>query len=208
MTRSDLYYGSDASTLAANSGTIVQAITSPKGNFIFGPWQQTEYYFSVGQGFHSNDLRGALSSVDALATEINFQQGNPTVVTQEKTLLLTKALGYEFGVRSQPLPDLKIEGALFVLDLASEAIFDGDSAETTAGRPSHRQASNSAPPTSLFLGCASTAISPRRARASPMAIPAPATPSPATPAVTFQTPPTLSPAPMRPSRISAPGSAR
>jgi outer membrane receptor protein involved in Fe transport len=137
--REDLYYGSDESTLPANSGTIVQAITSPKGNFIFGPWQNTEYYFSVGQGFHSNDLRGALSTVDALATEINFHQGNPTIVTQQKTPLLTKAMGYELGIRSEPLADLKIEAALFVLNLASEAIFDGDSAETTAGRPSHRQ---------------------------------------------------------------------
>jgi hypothetical protein len=93
--------GSDESTLQANSGKIAQAITSPKGNLIFGPWNQTEYYLSVGQGFHSNDLRGALTNVDALATEINSQQGNPTVVTQEKTPLLTKATGYELGVHSR-----------------------------------------------------------------------------------------------------------
>ena len=137
--REDLYYGSDESTLQANSGTIVQAITSPKGNLIFGPWDQTEYYLSVGQGFHSNDLRGALTTVNALQTEINFQQGNPTVVPQVKTPLLTKAIGYEVGVRSEPLPNLKVEGALFVLNLASEATFDGDEAETTPGRPSQRK---------------------------------------------------------------------
>jgi TonB-dependent receptor-like protein len=137
--REDLYYGSDASTLAANSGTIVQAITSPKANVIFGPWQQTEYYLSVGQGFHSNDLRGALTTVDALATEINQQQGNPTVVAQGKTPLLTKATGYEFGVRSEPAPNLKLEAALFVLNLASEATFSGDEAVTTPGRPSQRK---------------------------------------------------------------------
>jgi hypothetical protein len=137
--REDLYYGSDESTLQANSGTIVQAITSPKGNLIFGPWQNTEYYLSVGQGFHSNDLRGALTNADALATEINFQQGNPTVVTQGKTPLLTKATGYEVGARSEPLPNLKLEGALFVLNLASEATFSGDEAVTTPGRPSQRK---------------------------------------------------------------------
>jgi hypothetical protein len=48
--REDLYYGSDESTLQANSGKIVQSITSPKGNLIFGPWQNTEYYLSVGVG--------------------------------------------------------------------------------------------------------------------------------------------------------------
>jgi hypothetical protein len=138
--REDLYYGSDQSApLQANSGTIVQGITSPKGNLIFGPWQKTEYYLSVGQGFHSNDLRGALTNVDALATEINFQQGNPTIVTQGKTPLLTKATGYEVGVRSEPVPNLKLEGALFVLNLDSEARFSGDEAVTTPGRPSQRK---------------------------------------------------------------------
>jgi hypothetical protein len=137
--REDFYYGSDESTLQANSGTTTQAITSPKGNLIFGPWQNTEYYLSVGQGFHSNDLRGALTNVDALATEINFLKGNPTVVTQGKTPLLTKATGYEVGVRSEPVPNLKLEGALFVLNLASEATFDGDEAVTTPGRPQSAQ---------------------------------------------------------------------
>jgi hypothetical protein len=137
--REDLYYGSDESTLQANSGTIVQGTTSPKGNLVFGPWQQTEYYLSVGQGFHSNDLRGALTNVNALQTEINQMQGNPTVVPQVKTPLLTKATGYEVGVRSEPLPNLKLEGALLVLNLASEATFDRDQAETTPGRPSQRK---------------------------------------------------------------------
>jgi hypothetical protein len=49
--REDLYYGSDTSTLPANSGTVIQSITSPKGDLIVGPWQNTEYYLSVGQGF-------------------------------------------------------------------------------------------------------------------------------------------------------------
>ena len=137
--REDLYYGSDKSTLQANSGKIVQAITSPKGNLIFGPWQNTEYYLSIGQGFHSNDLRGTLTNVDALATEINFQQGNPTIVTQGRTPLLTKATGYEIGMRSEPVPNLKLEGALFVLNLNSEATFSGDEAVTTPGRPSQRK---------------------------------------------------------------------
>jgi hypothetical protein len=134
--REDLYYGFDESTLQANSGKIVEAITSPKGNLIFGPWDNTEYYLSVGQGFHSNDLRGTLTNIDALATEIYVMNGNATIVTQGKTPLLTKATGYEVGIRSEPLPNLKLEGALFVLNLASEATFDGDEAVTTPGRPS------------------------------------------------------------------------
>ena len=42
-------------------------------------------------------------------------------------------------MRSEPLPNLKLEGALFVLNLASEATFDGDEAVTTPGRPSQRK---------------------------------------------------------------------
>ncbi len=136
--REDAYYGSDQSTLPANSGNIAKAITSPKGTMIFGPWQDTEYYLSAGQGFHSNDLRGAVTTTDALATEINQQQGNPAIVNQTKTPLLTKATGYEVGVRSAAVPHWQAEAAFFVLDLDSEATFDGDEAETTPGRPSRR----------------------------------------------------------------------
>jgi hypothetical protein len=42
-------------------------------------------------------------------------------------------------MRSEPLPDLKFEGALFVLNLASEGTFNGDGAVTTPGRPSQRK---------------------------------------------------------------------
>ena len=52
----------------ALAGTVVKGITSPKASVILGPWQQTEIYLNVGQGFHSNDVRGALTTVDALQT--------------------------------------------------------------------------------------------------------------------------------------------
>src|SRR5260370_28815352 len=72
--REDLYYGSDESTLQANSGKTVQAITSPKGNLIFGPWQDTEYYLRVGPGLPRNHLRLAFPHVAPFATQINLQQ--------------------------------------------------------------------------------------------------------------------------------------
>jgi len=116
--REDIFYGSDDSMLAANSGSLVRQMNSPKGSLILGPWHDTEWYASAGQGFHSNDFRGAVTSVDALATEINQQQGNSTVVSQGKTPLLTKASGYETGFRTEIVPGLKATAALFVLDLA------------------------------------------------------------------------------------------
>jgi hypothetical protein len=136
--REDLYYGSDSSSLAANSGTTAKGLLSPKGTTVFGPWDQTELYLSYGQGFHSNDLRGAVTTVNALSTEINQQQGNNTVVPQAKTPFLTRAVGYEVGLRSGILPKLSVTASFFVLDLDSEATFDGDQAATSVGRPSTR----------------------------------------------------------------------
>jgi outer membrane receptor protein involved in Fe transport len=137
--RQDVFYGSDNSApIAANSGMTAKGLFSPKFNAILGPWQKTEFYLSYGQGYHSNDLRGALATVDALDTEINQQNGNNTVVQQVKTPFLTKAEGYEAGVRSEIVPQVSASAALFVLDLANEATFDGDEAVTSVGRPSNR----------------------------------------------------------------------
>jgi hypothetical protein len=94
-----------------------------------------------------------------------------TRLPQGKTPLLTKATGYEVGVRSEPVPNLKLEGALFVLNLDSEATFSGDEAVSTRG-------------------CALTAISPPRTPGSPMATTAPPIPSLAIRAATFRAPPT------------------
>jgi outer membrane receptor protein involved in Fe transport len=60
------------------------------------------------------------------------------IVAQAKTPFLTKASGYETGFRTEIIPGLKATAATFVLDLASEATFDGDEAVTTPGRPSTR----------------------------------------------------------------------
>ena len=138
--REDLYYGSDESTLQAQFRHDRPGHHQSKGqldSLALGTGPNT--ISASVRDIHSNDLRGAPATVNALQTEINFQQGNPTVVPQVKTPLLTKASGYEVGVRSEPLPNLKLEGALFVLNLASEATFDGDEAETMPGRPSQRK---------------------------------------------------------------------
>jgi outer membrane receptor protein involved in Fe transport len=137
--RQDIFYGSDNSApIAANSGTTAKGLFSPKFNAIAGPWQKTALYLSYGQGFHSNDLRGALTTVDALQTQINQQQGNNAVAPQVKTPFLTRAEGYEIGLRSAIVPQVSVGAALFVLNLANEATFDGDEAVTSVGRPSNR----------------------------------------------------------------------
>ena len=40
------------------------SIVSPKLSLIFGPWAKTEFYLNAGFGFHSNDARGTVITVD------------------------------------------------------------------------------------------------------------------------------------------------
>ena len=89
-------------------------------------------------------------------------------MTQAKTPLLTKAEGYEAGVRSEIVPHLSRRPRSSCSNLANEATFDGDEAVTSVGRPSNRTGIElSARYAPLALAFASTAISPSLARASP-----------------------------------------
>jgi len=132
--RQDIFYASDASNLAANTGTTAKGMFSPKGSFIFGPWSDTELYLSAGDGFHSNDARGALTTVVPPNSP-----GGGAFAAQGKTSLLTRAQGYEVGVRSTVLPHLQTEMSVFDLEIADETIFNGDTGTTSqTGRPSRR----------------------------------------------------------------------
>ncbi len=137
--RQDIFYGTDDSgPTPGNSASTAKGLFSPKINTILGPWRQTEIYLSYGQGYHSNDLRGAVTSVDALQTEMNAQAGGPGVVGASRTPLLTRVEGYELGIRSEIIENVSVSAAFFVLNIASEATFDGDSAGTSVGRPRSR----------------------------------------------------------------------
>ncbi len=116
-----------ASNLAANSGNRTADIVSPKLNLIFGPWAETEYFISAGTGFHSNDARGAVISVDP-----------KTLAPAQQSAALVRSKGAELGVRSEWLPKLQSSLALWRLALASELVFAGDAGTTEASRPSLR----------------------------------------------------------------------
>ncbi len=116
-----------ASNLAANSGGKSAGIVSPKLNFIFGPWNKTEYFASAGSGFHSNDARGVVISVDP-----------KTLAPAMRSPALVRSRGAELGVRSEWVPNLQSSFALWRLALASELVFAGDAGTTAASRPSQR----------------------------------------------------------------------
>ena len=112
---------------AANSGQASGNMTSPKLSLVFGPWDKTEYYFNIGQGFHSNDARGTTIAVSP-------KSGDPA----EKVPGLVKSKGLEVGLRSEIIPGLQSTFSVYRLDFDSELIFQGDAGDTAAGRPSRR----------------------------------------------------------------------
>ncbi len=118
--RKDFYNARVDGDLAANSGTTSAHIASPKLNFIFGPFDRTEYFLNYGQGFHSNDARGTTIPVDPAPA-------------------LVKTRGEEIGVRTEMVPHLQSSLSLWRLTLDSELVFAGDAGTTAASRPSLRR---------------------------------------------------------------------
>ncbi|MCV2352580.1 TonB-dependent receptor [Paucibacter sp. B2R-40] len=116
-----------SSSIAANSGSDRAHLSSPKLSLIFGPWQKTEAFVNYGQGFHSNDARGATARVSA-------KENLPVDAVQP----LVRAKGSELGLRSEIIPGLQSSLALWQLSLASELVFVGDAGETEASRASRR----------------------------------------------------------------------
>ncbi len=119
--REDFYGARVDSDLAANSGTTSARITSPKLNFVFGPFDKTEYFLNYGQGFHSNDARGT------------------TIAAATKVPALVKTRGEEIGVRTEMVPHLQSSLSLWRLTLDSELVFKGDAGTTEASRSSLRR---------------------------------------------------------------------
>src|SRR5258705_21211 len=118
--RKDFYNARVDGDLAANSGTTSAHIASPKLNFIFGPFDRTEYFLNYGQGFHSNDARGTTNPVAPAPA-------------------LVKTRGEEIGVRTEMVPHLQSSLSLWRLTLDSELVFAGDAGTTQASRPSLRR---------------------------------------------------------------------
>ncbi len=125
--RLDHYRFDVESDLAANSGRSSATRASPSLSAIFGPWQKTEFYVNAGNGFHSNDARGATIAIDP-------KSGDPV----DRVTPLVRAQGMEVGVRSELVKGLQSSMSLYRLDFDSELVFVGDAGTTEAGRPSRR----------------------------------------------------------------------
>ena len=119
------------SNLAANSGRRTASMGLPKLSLVAGPWARTEIFLNGGQGFHSNDARGALARVDPATPNV---PNSAAPVTP-----LVRGTGGELGIRGAWLPGWQSSISLWTLALASELVFDGDTGTTVPGRPSRRE---------------------------------------------------------------------
>jgi outer membrane receptor protein involved in Fe transport len=118
--RADFFRFDVDGNVPENSGDESDALVSPRGSLVLGPWADTELYLSGGLGLHSNDARGATDPVSP---------ADPLVQTQ----------GAEVGLRSTLIPGLQSTLALWWLDVDSELLFVGDAGTTEATRPSRRR---------------------------------------------------------------------
>ena len=131
------YYAASVDSLfdANNSGNVSAAIGSPKFTAVFGPFNQTELFLGAGYGMHSNDARGATITEDPV-DRIQNPTAASTPIAASPLLVQTK--GVEVGVRSKIVPGLNSSLSVFILDQASEIVFNGDAGDTSASRPSRR----------------------------------------------------------------------
>jgi len=126
--RADRFWYGVSTNNPTNSGNGNDRIVSPKLSIVMLPADHTEVFLNWGRGYHSNDVRGATTTVDP-------SSGAPT----QKVSVLVPATGYEIGVRTARfVPGLQLSASLWRLDLGSELVFSGDSGTTEPSRPSRR----------------------------------------------------------------------
>ena len=127
--REEYYTAQDRSVTLASHATGAQSLLQPKASVILGPWGKTEAYVSAGRGFHSNDVRGVFETLPL--------EGIQSLGI--RTPLMSPATGVEFGLRSNIIPKLQAQMAVFREDFTSELIYDQYQGEDQASAPSRRQ---------------------------------------------------------------------
>ena len=125
--RADAYRFDIASDRSENSGTASEALISPKASVAFSATDAVELYLSGAFGFHSNDARGTVQSVDPITGEA-VDAVDP----------LARSRGAEFGIRATPTPALRSTFAAWTVELDSELLFVGDAGTTEPSDASRR----------------------------------------------------------------------
>lgn len=123
--------GHDPLINAANSGNRGKAMVSPKLTLVLGPWYDTEYFFNIGYGYHSNDARGT-------TLQRNQSDGSFLDSTAARISPAAWSRGGEAGIRSNFVPGLNSTFALWWLENSQELVFVGDEGTTDVSGKSHR----------------------------------------------------------------------
>ncbi len=116
--RGDAFGYDVAADLAANSGDGSDAIVTPKASLAWRATDGVELYASYGEGFHSNDVRGATIVTDPTS-------GDPA----DRVPVFARSRGAEFGLRVER-GTLNLTAAAFWLNLESELVYVGDAGTT------------------------------------------------------------------------------
>jgi hypothetical protein len=127
--RLDTLRADDQSLVAGTRGHASQAVWQPKASLALGPWQKTEFYFSIGRGFHSNDVRGVFGTVPSLGVPL----------ASGATPLMSTTTVMEAGLRSDIISRLSVQIAAFQQNFGSELVYNPDLGNDQAGAPSRRQ---------------------------------------------------------------------
>ena len=122
------YYDFEIDALrAANSGSDSDSLWQPNVGLAYRLNENMEFYANYGHGFHSNDVRAAVNTVDPVT-------GDPAE-TQD---VLVEGKGSELGFRYDTLNGFNISIAAFELRTDSELVFVGDAGTTEPSDPTSR----------------------------------------------------------------------
>jgi hypothetical protein len=91
----------------------------PKFSLILGPWEDTEYFFNLGTGFHSNDARNLFNPVDPVDA-------------------IARTESAEVGLRSEAFGDWQPTVAVWYQEFDSELVFNAEEGLVEALGPSRR----------------------------------------------------------------------
>lgn len=126
-TRYDFYQTRVHSNLEQNSGMADDGQFSFKTGVSYIFLEYVEGYINAGQGFHSNDARGATITQDPLTGE-----------AASAVNLLVPSNGAEIGLKIFDEKSFNISTSLWYLRSDSELVFVGDAGNTEASRSSER----------------------------------------------------------------------
>ena len=103
----------------SQSGHETAGPVNPKFSLILGPWLETEYYFNLGTGFHSNDARNL------------FNAASPTDA-------IARTESAEVGLRSETFDEWTTSVAVWYQEFDSELVFNAEEGVIEALGPSRR----------------------------------------------------------------------